>query len=147
MPLNGYFGQFVIESKFGKFSVVGVNMLGVRVRELPAIEALQNVQQRQSFQDALLKSASAPVKFVESAVTNPAKTVENVAQGLGSVAFPLDRLSGRSRAPNPWRTPQSIAMPRQRSREASHPAGQPRRLASPVTRSATTRRAARGRRN
>jgi hypothetical protein len=85
VTLDGYFGRFVIESKFGKFTVVGENMLAVRVHELPAIEALQNVQQSQSFQDALLKSASAPIQFVQSAVTDPAKTVENVASGLGSV--------------------------------------------------------------
>jgi hypothetical protein len=85
VSLDGYFGRFMIESKFGKFSVVGESMLAVRVHELAAIEALQNVQQSQSFQDALLKSASAPIQFVQSAVTDPAKTVENVAQGLGSV--------------------------------------------------------------
>jgi len=85
VTLDGYFGRFVIESKFGKFSIVGVNMLAVRVNELRAIEALQNVQQGQAFQDALLKSASAPVQFVQSAVTDPVKTVENVGQGLGSV--------------------------------------------------------------
>lgn len=87
--LDGYLGRFVIESRFGKFSVVGETMLAVRVHELSAIEALQNVQQSQSFQDALLQSAAAPVQFVQSAVTDPAKTVENVAQGLGSV---LDRI-------------------------------------------------------
>lgn len=83
--LDGYFGRFVIESRFGKFSVVGERMLAVRVHELSAIEALQNVQQSQSFQDALLKSASAPIQFVQGAVTDPSKTVENVAQGLESV--------------------------------------------------------------
>ena len=85
VSLDGYFGRFVIQSKYGSFTVVGVKMLGVRVSELPAIEALQNVQQSKSFQDALLKSASAPVKFVESAVNDPAKTAENVAKGFGSV--------------------------------------------------------------
>lgn len=85
VKVDGYFGRFVIESKVGKFSVVGERMLAVRVNELSAIEALQNVQQSQSFQDALVKSATAPIQFVQSAVTDPAKTVENVAEGLGSV--------------------------------------------------------------
>ena len=31
ISLEGFFGRFVIESKFGKFSVAGVNMLAVRV--------------------------------------------------------------------------------------------------------------------
>jgi len=85
VTLDGYFGRFLIESKFGKFSVVGVNMLGVRVNELRAIEALQEVQTSQAFQDSLVRAASAPVQLVQSAVTDPLGTVENVGQGLGSV--------------------------------------------------------------
>jgi hypothetical protein len=85
VTLEGYFGRFVIESKFGKFSVAGVNMLAVRVNELQAIETLQEVQKSQAFQDSLVRAASAPVQLVQSAVTNPMGTVENVGQGLGSV--------------------------------------------------------------
>jgi hypothetical protein len=85
VALEGYFGRFVIESKFGNFSVAGVNMLGVRVNELQAIEALQEVQKSQAFQDSLGRAAQAPIQFVQSAVTNPVGTVENVGQGLGSV--------------------------------------------------------------
>ncbi len=85
VSLDGYFGRFHIESKFGKFSVLGVNMLGVRVNELQAIEALLQVQQSQAFQDSLVRSAQAPVRFAQSAVTNPVQTVENVGQGLGTV--------------------------------------------------------------
>ena len=85
VTLEGFFGRFVIESKFGKFSVAGVNMLAVRVNELQAIETLQEVQRSQAFQDSLVRAASAPVQLVQSAVTNPLGTVENVGQGLGSV--------------------------------------------------------------
>ena len=85
VTLEGPFGRFVIESKFGKFSVVGVNMLAVRVNELQAIEALQEVQKSQAFQDSLMRAASSPVQFVQSAVTDPMGTVESVGQGLGNV--------------------------------------------------------------
>ena len=85
ISLEGFFGRFVIESKFGKFSVAGVNMLAVRVNELQAIETLQEVQRSQAFQDSLARAASAPIQLVQSAVTNPIGTVENVGQGLGSV--------------------------------------------------------------
>ena len=71
ITLDGYFGRFVIESKFGKFSVAGVNMLAVRVNELQAIEALQEVQKSQAFQDSLVRAASAPVQLVQSAVADP----------------------------------------------------------------------------
>ncbi len=85
VALQGYFGRFVIESKFGSFSVVGVNMLGVRVNELSAIEALQEVQRTQAFQDSLVRAAQAPIQLVQSAVANPIGTVENVGQGFGNV--------------------------------------------------------------
>jgi len=85
VTLDGFFGRFVIESKFGKFSVVGVNMLGVRVNELQAIEALQEVQKSRAFQDSLVRAAQAPIQLVQSAFTNPAGTVENVGQGVGNV--------------------------------------------------------------
>ncbi len=85
VTLEGYFGRFVIESKFGNFSVAGVNMLGVRVNELQAIATLQEVESSQAFRDSLARAASAPIKLVQSAVTNPAGTVENIGQGLGSV--------------------------------------------------------------
>jgi len=85
VTLEGYFGQFVIESKFGSFSVAGVNMLGVRVNELQAIATLREVENSQAFRDSLARAASAPIQLVQSAVTNPVGTVENVGQGLGSV--------------------------------------------------------------
>jgi hypothetical protein len=85
VALDGFFGRFVIESRFGKFSVAGVNMLAVRVNELSAIEALQQVQGSQAFQDSLLRAAQAPIQLVQSAVTDPVGTVENVGRGLGNV--------------------------------------------------------------
>jgi len=83
--LEGFLGRFVIESQFGTFSVRGVSMLAVRVNELRAIQALQEVQRTQAFQDSLVRAAQAPVQLVQSAVTNPIGTVENIGQGFGSV--------------------------------------------------------------
>jgi hypothetical protein len=85
ISLEGFFGRFEIESKFGKFSVAGVNMLAVRVNELQAIAALQEVEKSQAFQDSLVRAAQAPIQLVQSAVTNPVGTVENVGRGVGNV--------------------------------------------------------------
>jgi hypothetical protein len=85
VTIDGFFGAFVIDSKFGKFSVVGANMLAVRVNELQAIEALQEVEKSQAFQDSLRRAAQAPIQLVQSAVANPVGTVENVGQGLSNV--------------------------------------------------------------
>jgi hypothetical protein len=83
--VEGHLGRFVIESSYGKFSVHGVNVLAVRVHELPAIAELKKVQKDSAFQDALAKSASGVAKFAESTVTDPGKTVENIGKGVGTV--------------------------------------------------------------
>ncbi|MFO1396486.1 MAG: hypothetical protein U1F48_05420 [Burkholderiales bacterium] len=99
VQVEGFLGRYVIESKFGQFSVRGVNMLAVRVNELRAIEALREVHASQAFQDSLLRAAQAPVQLVQSAFTNPLGTVENVGQGFGSVLTRVGFLA-RSTAQN-----------------------------------------------
>lgn len=91
--IENYLGRFDIESQFGKFRVAGVNLLGVRVRELAAIQALNEVCRTEAFQQALVRSAQAPVQFVGNAFTDPAATVENVASGLGAVLGRVGRLA------------------------------------------------------
>ncbi|QJR16689.1 hypothetical protein [Usitatibacter palustris] len=83
--VEGYLGKFEIESSVGKFSVRGVNMLGVRVQELGAIAELQKVQKQDAFQGALAKSAGGIAKFAGDAVDDPNKTVENIGSGVGTV--------------------------------------------------------------
>jgi len=78
-------GRFVIESKFGRFSVHGANLLATRVHELHAIEELQKVQKDAAFTAALSKSASGVATFAARVVTDPGKSVENVASGIGTV--------------------------------------------------------------
>lgn len=85
VKIEGHLGRFVIDSKFGKFSIQGANLLAVRVSELPAIEELLRVRKDSAFTDALSKSASGVAKFAESAVTDPGKTAENVGKGVSTV--------------------------------------------------------------
>ena len=85
VKIEGHLGRFVIESKFGSFSVLGANLLATRVSELPAIEELQKVQKDSAFTDALSKSVGGVAKFAESTVTDPGKTVENIGMGAGTV--------------------------------------------------------------
>ncbi|APV49312.1 hypothetical protein BWI17_06225 [Betaproteobacteria bacterium GR16-43] len=83
--VEGHLGAFVIESKFGKFSVQGANLLAARVQELAAIEELQKVQQDAAFKDAMAKSAGGVAKFAASTVADPGKTVESVGKGVNTV--------------------------------------------------------------
>jgi len=93
IAIENFFGRFEIDSQFGKFRVAGVNLLGVRVRELAAIQALNEVNRSEAFQQALARSAQAPVQFVGNAFMDPAATVENVASGFGTVLGRVGRLA------------------------------------------------------
>jgi len=94
--VEGFMGRYEIRSKFGKFQVAGVEMLALRVRELAAIEALDQVEKSTEFQQAFVRSAQAPVQFLGSAVTDPGGTVENVAAGVGTVLRRAGRLATTS---------------------------------------------------
>jgi hypothetical protein len=83
--VEGHLGRFVVESKFGKFSVHGVSLLATRAHEMQAIEELQKVQQDSAFKEALTKSAAGMAGFAASAVADPGKTVENVGKGVNTV--------------------------------------------------------------
>lgn len=85
IALDGFVGRFDIDSRFGQFRVLGADLFAVRVRELAAIKALGDVSESAAFQEALARSAQAPVQLIGNAFTNPSGTVENVATGFGTV--------------------------------------------------------------
>jgi hypothetical protein len=74
-----------LRSQSGTFKVSGTDMLALRVSELRAIDELRKVEGSSAFGEALAKSAAAPVKLVGSLVTEPGRTVENIASGAGTV--------------------------------------------------------------
>ena len=83
--IDHFLGSFELHSAHGTFDVSGVDMLAARVHELRAIEELKKVESSSTFTEALGKSAGASVKLVGSLVTEPGKTVENIASGAGTV--------------------------------------------------------------
>lgn len=92
IALDGVFGVFELDSDFGHFRVLGRQMLAVRIRELKAIDELGKVDKGAAFGEALARSATAPVTFVGHLIVDPGKTVENVANGMGTVFGRLGRV-------------------------------------------------------
>lgn len=93
VPIENYLGQFEIDSNVGVFRVAGSRMLAVRISELAAIQALDQVNKGDAFRQALAKSATAPIKFIGGAVTDPGKTVESVASGVGTILGRIGRVA------------------------------------------------------
>jgi hypothetical protein len=122
--VEGHLGRFVIESKFGRFSVNGVNMLGVRVSELHAIEELQKVQKDSAFKDALAKSTGGVVKLAESTVTDPGKTVENIGKGVGTVFGRIGYMA-KSGADYVGDKASDVTAPSSKAKPKTSPSGEP----------------------
>src|SRR5262245_49794939 len=93
VALEGFFGRFELSADVGKFRVLGRDMLTVRVNELAAIRELNKVDSSQAFTDALKKSATAPVRLAENMVDDPGKTVENMADGAGTILGRIGRMA------------------------------------------------------
>lgn len=124
VAVESFLGRFAIASKFGEFRVAGVDMLGVRVRELAAIEALSQVEKSAEFQQALIRSAQVPGQFVGNAISDPGGTVESVASGVGTVLGRVGRLATTG-ARAVGDTASDIAASRPRVEPAPAPAGEP----------------------
>jgi hypothetical protein len=85
VAVEGHLGRFVIESRFGVFTVHGANLLAVRVHELRAIEELGKVRKDAAFAAALAKSAGGVASFAAGAVDDPKRAAETVGKGAVSV--------------------------------------------------------------
>lgn len=126
VAVEGHLARFVIDSRFGKFSVLGERMLAVRVSEMAAIETLQNVQKSDAFKDALSASGGKLVEFGKSVVTEPGKTVENIGSGIGTV---LGRVGYLAKAGTEYVgdkvSDATSSAPKEKSPAKSAPAGEP----------------------
>jgi hypothetical protein len=78
----GFMNNFRISTDFGDFEADSNRMLRVRIKEVHAIAELQEFSKTKAFAEALAKSATKPVRAIESVVTEPVKTVKMVPQGL-----------------------------------------------------------------
>ena len=85
VTLDGHRIIFGITSPLGSFQAPGLELLALRVAELPAIEALGRVHKGDAFVEALGKAAKAPLEFVGKMISDPGATLGHVASGVGQV--------------------------------------------------------------
>ena len=83
VPTDGLLGRYTIRSAAGTFPAHGLEMLAVRVSELPAIQHLKGVSRSKVFLDAAKHAAQKPVKAAVNMVTHPKETVQGIPAGLG----------------------------------------------------------------
>ena len=83
VPTDGLLGRYTIRSAVGTFPALGLEMLSVRVSELPAIQHLQGVSRSKVFLTAARGAAEKPVKAAVNIVTHPKETLQGLPAGVG----------------------------------------------------------------
>jgi hypothetical protein len=90
VPTNGAMGQYTIvmdrdvfDNDAGTYQVESLDLLRIRLSELPAIAELENVSKTKVFVSALAGSAERPVADAAQMVTHPMDTITGLPSGVG----------------------------------------------------------------
>ena len=93
---EGYLHEFVIQSDYGSFTAAGTSMLYVRLREVQALAALQEVSKSEVFISAAGSSVLSVGKSLGQAAANPVATVEGLGAGVMRAGVNLGRKAKRT---------------------------------------------------
>jgi len=90
VPTNGAMGQYTIianadvfGSNAGTYQVESLDLLKIRLSEIPAIAELDNVSSTAVFAQAVASSAARPVADAAQMVVHPMETVTGLPSGIG----------------------------------------------------------------
>ena len=81
---DGILRIYVLATPYGDITVMGDEMLRMRINELNALAALEKVSNSESFGKALAEAGLSPIKFAGGLITNPVGTVQNTMAGVGN---------------------------------------------------------------
>jgi hypothetical protein len=92
VPTNGAMGQYTIvgdatvfRGDAGTYYIQSLNMLKIRLSEIPAIAQLENISETGVFAKALASSAERPVEDAANMVIHPMDTVTGLPSGVGEL--------------------------------------------------------------
>ena len=83
VPTDGLTAHFTLRSDVGTFKADGLEMLRIRVAEIPAIVELTQTSKTKAFAQALATNAAAPVAAAGQMVMHPVDTVKGLPAGVG----------------------------------------------------------------
>src|SRR5216684_3042532 len=83
VPTDGLTAHFTLRSDVGTFKADGLEMLRIRVAEIPAIVELTQTSKTKVFAQALAANAAAPVAAAGQMVMHPVDTVKGLPAGVG----------------------------------------------------------------
>jgi len=93
---EGFFHQFTVSSEFGSFEALGRSQLAVRIHEIDALFALQDVSKTEVFLTAAGQSVVNVGKSAAGVVTDPSGTAKNMGSGVKRFGVNLGRRTKRA---------------------------------------------------
>lgn len=82
---DGMLRVYNLKTPYGQFVVRGDEMMRMRINELAALAALEQVSNSKTFGDALVQAGLNPLKYTGKLITNPVGTVQDTFSGIGAM--------------------------------------------------------------
>jgi hypothetical protein len=82
VPTDGLTAYFTIHSDVGTFQAHGLEMLRIRIAEIPAIVELQQTSKTKVFAQSVAKNAACPVVAAGQMIMNPVDTITGLPAGV-----------------------------------------------------------------
>ncbi|HST28404.1 MAG TPA: hypothetical protein VLK26_08570 [Rudaea sp.] len=99
VAVRGYMANFLIDTKFGPFRAASVEMLAIRIGELPAMQALDQASRSGAFATALAARAKKTGSAIANVVTHPVDTITGLPRGVARyLGAQWDKWSGRAQS-------------------------------------------------
>lgn len=80
---DGLINTYSLSTSYGPVMVESTAQLMIRIGELKAMQAMEEVDKKGVFGDAVIKGAKAPVQTVVELVQKPVETSKNIVKGTG----------------------------------------------------------------
>jgi hypothetical protein len=99
VAVRGYMANFLIDTKFGPMRADSVEMLAIRIGELPAMEALDEASRSGAFATALAARAKKTGSAIVNVVAHPVDTITGLPRGVARyLGAQWDKWSGRAQS-------------------------------------------------
>jgi len=99
VAVRGYMANFLIDTRFGPMRADSVEMLSIRIGELPAMEALDQASRSGAFATALAARAKKTGSAIVNVVTHPIDTITGLPEGVARyLGAQWDKWSGRAQS-------------------------------------------------
>ncbi len=85
VPVVTHTYLFTLQTKWGPMKAYGYDALVLRLRELYAIQALDDTSKTEAYGKALAKGATAPIRAAEHLISDPGGTIGGIPRGIGAM--------------------------------------------------------------